>query len=90
MKDLNFTDLMKIMADPEELNFEAQQIPDGVNTIIGRWLAGKMRRVIREAPEGDGPTRGAWTFGPHGRAALNMKKQGAGLGICRLTLFGRI
>ncbi len=61
-----------------------------INAIIGRWLVGKMQRAIRETPPGDGPTRGYWQYGPHGRAALNLRKQGAGLGICRLTLFGKV
>ena len=61
-----------------------------VNAIIGRWLCAKMRRAIRETPLGDGPTRGAWEYGPHGRAALNLRKQGSGLAITLLILFGRI
>ncbi len=62
---------------------------DTTNAIIGRWLCSKMRRLIRETPD-EGLEHRGYTFGPYGRAALNLKKQGAGLAICRLTLFGRV
>ena len=78
--DLNFSDLATIRDCRRTI---------ATNAIIGRWRCAKMRRLIREAPA-EGLEHKGYTFGPYGRAALNLKKQGAGIGIARLTLFGRM